>query len=84
MSVNGLFEKLSTKSSFKRLVFITDEGKCRRFTGIVFYLHEQFLNGLQSNPKLFAHDTSLFPTVQFFTKSADNLNKTAKISKVTI
>ena len=42
MSVNGLFEKLSTKSSFKRLVFITDEGKCRRFTGIVFYLHEQF------------------------------------------
>ena len=52
-----------------------DEGKCRRSTGIkfgtfiVFDTINDLPNGLQSNPKLFADDTSLFSTIRHITSS---------------
>ena len=64
-----------------------DKGECRRSTRINFgtflfliYIND-LPNGLQSNQKLFADDTSLFGTVQDITTSTVSLdNDLAKIS----
>ena len=70
MSFNRLFEKLPTKNSFKWSVLIVDKGECRRSTGMnfgtftVLIYTNDLLNGLRSNSKLFADDTSLFFTAQ--------------------
>ena len=80
MPFRRLFEKSPTKSSFKWSVLIVDKGKCRRSTGINFGTLLFFIcindlpNGLPSNPKRFADDTSLFSTVQEITKSTVSLN----------
>ena len=86
MSFNRLFEKLPTKSSFKWSILIVDKGEYRRSTGISFgpllfliYINE-LPNGLQSNPKCFADDTSLSSTVQDITTSTVSLNN--DLSKV--
>ena len=70
MSFNRLFEKSPTKNSFKWSVLIVDKGECRRSTGMnfgtftVLIYANDLLNGLRSNSKLFADDTSLFFTAQ--------------------
>ena len=52
-------KKMPTKSSFKWSVLIMDKRKFRRSTGINFLIYiNDLANGLHSNPKLFADDTS--------------------------
>ena len=65
-----------------------DKGECRSFTGfdfgtfIVFDLHTRLAKRLQSNPKLFAANTSLFSTVQdIITTTVSLHHDLTKISK---
>ena len=46
----------------------------------IFNLHQRFANGLNSNVKLFADDTSLFSVVHNITDSANLLN--SDLSKI--
>ena len=65
-----------------------DKGECRRSTGtnfgtfIVFDLDKRLAKRLQSNPKLFLDDTSLFSTVQDITTSTVSLNNDLRKWKV--
>ena len=80
MSFNRLSEKSSTKGSFKWSVLIVEKGECSRPTGtnfenfITFVFHKRLANGLQSIPRHFANDTSLFSTVQDITTRSASLN----------
>ena len=81
MYCNGHFEISLTKSSFEWSVLIMDKIECRRSTGInfgifiVFDSDKRLVNGLQSNLKLFAGDTSLFSSLQDITASTVTLNR---------
>ena len=80
MSFNRLFEKSPAKGSFKWSALILDKGECRRSTGINFetFIVFDLPNGLQSNPKLFADNTSLFSTKEDITTSTASVNNDLK------
>ena len=69
MSFNRLFEKSATKSSFKWSVSSWQKVNAGvpdgSISGLLLHLiyKNDLPNGLQSNPKLFGDDTSLFSTV---------------------
>ena len=91
MSFNRLFEKSPAKSSFKWSVLIMDKDEWRRSTKIslgplLFLICINDLpNCLQSNPKLFADDISLFSTVQDIIRNTVSLNNDlTKISEWTV
>ena len=85
MSFNEYFEKLPTNTSFKWSVPIMDKDKCRRSTGINFGTFKRLANGLESNPKLFADNTSLLSTVHDITTSTVSLyHDLSKISECAV
>ena len=88
MSFNRLFEKSSTKvvlnghfSSWTKVNVGVPQGSILGSSLFLIYKND-LPNGLQSNPKLFADDTSLFSTLPDTTTSTVSLNNDlTKISK---